>query len=54
MDARLYAFDLVDGEIHVKFDQPIVVVQYSISGMCYSEDPYLPMPFLGLCLAMLV
>jgi hypothetical protein len=34
IDARLYAFDLVDGEIHVKFDEPIVAAQYSKGGMC--------------------
>jgi hypothetical protein len=27
VDAFLYAFDLVDGEIHVNFDQSVIVVE---------------------------
>jgi len=48
LDAGLYAFHLVDCEIHVMFDQPVLVVELAIGGM------NLPMPSLGLCLACMV
>jgi len=42
INAFLYAFHLVDGEIDVKFDRTVIVIEYVVRVMLY-----LPTPSLG-------